>query len=100
MTITTRCDRARIVTIKRLLAHLVNEGLVHAIVKSFVSSKESQLCLENRQALSYGPHRSVKVGIQPEVCIATRAGQVVFLLVPVYSHSKLDLSKLHFHFET
>lgn len=77
MTVLSRHDQALFETTKRVLAEVVNEGLVGAKVEVTAPRGPSTLCL-----LSPDDGSCVKVGLKPGTVIEMKEGRVVSVVRP------------------
>jgi len=75
-------ERATFETTKRLLFHIVNEGLSHATIQHFNSGEERWLCLQKDCIPLEDNVSRVRVSICPSAVVDTRYGQVISLRHP------------------
>ncbi|KAI9368037.1 IucC family-domain-containing protein [Aspergillus egyptiacus] len=77
MAILSRHDQALFETTKRVLAEVVNEGLVNARLEGSATDGQQILCILNPKGDS-----SVKVALTPDTVLETRNGRVISVLRP------------------
>lgn len=80
MTVLSRHNRASFETTKRVLAELINEGLVHAKLEITTSKGPQILCLLS--TLNPDGGSLVKVAIKPDTIIKMRDDRVVSVVRP------------------
>ncbi|OQE21277.1 hypothetical protein PENSTE_c012G04829 [Penicillium steckii] len=83
MTVFPHQNEANLEATKRLLAEVVNEGLVSATVESLDSSEERFLVLSSNSEHAQRPNTNrIRVNLRPDTHICLRDGQVISLVRP------------------
>lgn len=83
MTVFPHHNEANLEATKRLLAEVVNEGLVSATVESLDPSEERFLVLSSNSEHAQRPNTNrIRVSLQPDTHICLRDGQVISLVRP------------------